>query len=428
MIIYINFPVFSQTTNWDIRISYKCKNLTTAQILKDISQKYNLNFSYSSEITNKQKYSFNENNVLLSTFLTKLLEPQKIKYSFFKNQIILNVDKSYQTILTRKYEEEIKKTKKDSLERLNNKIDTIFVRDTVYIKDTVYIVQKEIKTDTVFKTDTIKTEKIIEKQIFIEKPKKKYNFGLGLNFEIQKPIYSFEETGIYKDIFLNSSGFGINFQAEKYYNKSSILLGFSYLEISEKYKLENKRFKVKTDEFSQTITRTEYIKDTTDTYYYIIGNDSLIAYVIDSIPEKITDIQTVKRTDTTFYNHGEDVNNVLKFIKIPVGFGYKFYDSPNIELTISTNGIIYIPLKSGSQMPILENSVLTQSKSYSLLRKNLFFLGELNFEQGFKIYEDFIIKTSFGLTYNHYSFYKKKLNHSDNFISPEINIGFIKKL
>ena len=95
------FPVcvFAQTVDLNRTVTFKYKNQRLGYILSDISRKYSIPFSYSSNfIPVAKRMTISERNISLQEGLNKLFTPTQIIYAVIGNSIALRIDESKEVI------------------------------------------------------------------------------------------------------------------------------------------------------------------------------------------------------------------------------------------------------------------------------------------------------------------------------------------
>jgi hypothetical protein len=94
-ILLFTVSALAQTDILSKRVSFNYQNERLKPALTDLSKRYQVNFSYSSDYVNvRQRVSARVNDVPLSIGLDKLFEETQIVYTLIKNHIILKTDKN----------------------------------------------------------------------------------------------------------------------------------------------------------------------------------------------------------------------------------------------------------------------------------------------------------------------------------------------
>ena len=102
LLVLVPLIICAQRNNSEL-ISISIDNQPLDVILDSVSVQTNYFFSYNADVFPAgSKYSINASNEPIDQFLSRLLVGTRLKYSFFKDQIILNYQPTEETVIRRK--------------------------------------------------------------------------------------------------------------------------------------------------------------------------------------------------------------------------------------------------------------------------------------------------------------------------------------
>ena len=91
----------AQSVDLNRTVTFRYKNKQLGFVLSDISRKYSIPFSYSSNfIPVKKRITISKRNITLKEGLDKLFSPTQIIYAVIGNSIALKIDESKEVITT----------------------------------------------------------------------------------------------------------------------------------------------------------------------------------------------------------------------------------------------------------------------------------------------------------------------------------------
>ncbi len=90
LLLCISITLRAQTNLLETKVSMHYTNMEITTIIKDLSKRYNLNFSYSNNIVpEKKKVSISIKNVMLKDALYDIFQETDVAFQIIGNQIVL---------------------------------------------------------------------------------------------------------------------------------------------------------------------------------------------------------------------------------------------------------------------------------------------------------------------------------------------------
>lgn len=266
------------------------------------------------------------------------------------------------------------------------KIEYIYVYDTLYQYDTIY------QYDTVYQNVEVNSsdEKYLKSPIFL-----KLNSTKSKRLNDQLAIWS---TGIhysfvsYESLFQNkypeyinhynlrknneqtNKAFSFGGDVKYYKNKWSIKLGLAYSGYENKYAYPYTNTNYDTTYTWDVTSQSFWQNDTIDSYYQIIGGDTIWHHVITQIYVTEYDSTQITNIDSLISNHELQGKHNFTYFEVPIILGWKVLEWKKTEINMQV-GIIssFLIHKKGTLPSINDQNKFIEFKDYNY--SNTFFSG-----------------------------------------------------
>lgn len=322
----------------DKKVSFTFSDMSLENVLRSISNKSGVKFSYNPDIIQAgRRINMRFNNTPLRDVLKQLLNDPTISYREIGNQIVL-------------YRGDPSQFPLESNQQLIQSKPVVVI-PAKKIPDTVYVYQLDTliinRTDTIFRSISIiryDTVRILD-TVYIEKPKSTQNAGKSIKDNFNKQSVSrrkfMENNGFYTGIYLEMLPGDVTFKSssaddadyaslmqnsvtgQSFKYAAGILAGYDYHFFGVKAGLGYNRMG---EEFSYSFAVESggfFKTDTIEQYYTLSGTDTSWFYITDStwIPK-----------DSKNYSYAKA--NSYSYIDVPVSVKLRFLRKSTYELYV----------------------------------------------------------------------------------------------